>query len=55
MIDFKFKTETQYMIAATDMLLEIPDVNCADYDEYNNLMDEFMYFCEVSGSGKQSI
>lgn len=52
MIDFKFKTEMAYMVAATDMLLEI---GSDDYEEYEDLMDEFMYFCEVSGSGKRSL
>ena len=52
MIDFKFKSEVQYIIAATDILLDIQDKEEADYNDYNELMDEFMYFCEVSGSGK---
>ena len=52
MIDFKFKTEMAYIGAATNLLLKVVD---EDYEEYEDLMDEFMYFCEVSGSGKRSL
>jgi len=51
MIDFKFKSEAAYLVAATDILLRIPDEEGADYSRYDDLMDEFMCFCEVSGSG----
>jgi len=52
MIDFRFKTEAQYLDAASYILLNVDENNNSDYCKYNELMDEFMYFCEVSGSGK---
>ena len=52
MIEFRYKSEVAYMLAATEMILSIPMSSNSDYSEYNDLMDEFMYFCEVSGSGE---
>lgn len=49
MFEFKFSTSEEYLKELTVLLSK-------NFDEeiYNDLMDEFMYFCEVSGSVKRS-